>query len=52
MGNFKVFAEYAKRYDEWYDDAHNYDRYIAELAAIREIMPVCSRKVLSCWAKL
>jgi hypothetical protein len=27
MGDFKVFAEYAKRYDEWYDNERNYDRY-------------------------
>ena len=45
MGDFKVFSENAKRYDEWYDDEHNYDRYIAELAAIREMMPACSRKL-------
>ncbi|MCF6175562.1 MAG: methyltransferase domain-containing protein [Victivallaceae bacterium] len=45
MGNFKVFAEHAKRYDEWYDNERNYDRYIAELTAIREMMPASSRKL-------
>lgn len=43
MGNFKVFRENAEQYDEWYK--HNYDRYIAELAAIRELMPAADRKL-------
>jgi ubiquinone/menaquinone biosynthesis C-methylase UbiE len=43
MENFKVFAEHADQYDDWYN--HNYDRYIAELTAIRELMPDCNRKL-------
>lgn len=43
MENFKVFAENAGQYDDWYN--HNYDRYVAELAAIRELMPDCNEKL-------
>ncbi len=43
MANFKVFDSYAKQYDEWYN--RHYDRYIAELAAIRELMPPEGRKL-------
>ena len=41
MGNLRVFAENAERYDRWYEKHR--DVFNAELAAIREITPAFER---------